>query len=96
MVNETLQTQAKAAFYTNVKTNNSNSGDEFQALLNDTQKEQKDEKSKLRNIDLDISKAKADFESYAQAKVYRDGLKKAEENQLNKLFELIDKNTQNR
>lgn len=96
MVNESLQTQAKAAFYTSVKTKTSDSGDEFQALLNDTSKEQKEEKSSLKNLDLDLSKARASFESYAQAKVYSDGLKEAQQNQLNKLFELIDKNTQDR
>lgn len=95
MINELSQNQENNAFYSKIKTQNVSS-DEFQATLNDIKEEQKEDKSGFVNEDLDLSKARSNFENYAQAKVYSDGLKKVEENQLNKLFELIDQNTKNR
>ncbi|TQR32402.1 hypothetical protein DMB92_04710 [Campylobacter sp. MIT 99-7217] len=73
--------------------------DEFQATLNKLKKEEEEQEQKtssFENLDLDISKAKNSFISYAQTKVYEDGLKQIEKNQINKLFDLIDKNNQAR
>ncbi|TQR60869.1 hypothetical protein [Campylobacter troglodytis] len=68
---------------------------EFQARLNELTKDEKGGEG-LKNSKLDLSEIKAKFISYAQGKMYEDGLKKAENDHLNKLFELIDSNNKAR
>ncbi|NDJ26510.1 hypothetical protein GW575_00865 [Campylobacter sp. MIT 19-121] len=97
MVNSIQQESVNSNFYSKVKTQKT-SADEFQATINEIKKEEsaKSTDSKFENLDLDLSKTMSNFITYAQNKSYEDGLKKIEEDQLNKLFKTIDENTKNR
>ncbi|KGI55317.1 hypothetical protein [Campylobacter sp. MIT 97-5078] len=97
MLNSIQQESINSNFYSKVKTQKT-SADEFQATINKIKKEEvaKSTSSKFENIDLDLSKTMSNFIAYAQNKSYEDGLKKIEEDQLNKLFKTIDRNTKNR
>ncbi|TKX29300.1 hypothetical protein CQA38_04255 [Campylobacter sp. MIT 12-5580] len=98
MVNSIQQESVNSSFYSKVKTQKT-SADEFQATINEIKKEEEsteNSNSKFENLDLDLTKTMSNFITYAQNKSYEDGLKKIEEDQLNKLFKTIDENTKNR
>lgn len=96
MLNKIDTRSTATAFSTTINLKETNA-DEFQAKLNELKKDEKgDEVLKNQDLDLDISKLKANFVSYAQGKMYEDGLKKAEEEHLNQLFAIIDKGNANR
>lgn len=91
-----INTKSYNSFSTTVNLKEKNA-DEFQAQLNELKKDEKaNEGLKNKDLDLDISKVKANFIAYAQGKMYEDGLKKAEQEHLNQLFSIIDNNNKAR
>ncbi|MDV5994785.1 invasion antigen CiaC [Campylobacter jejuni] len=92
MVVDNTQKTSNAIFSTTTKVKEKNtSADEFQATLNEVKnKEEKEDKKKFTNEDIDLGAVREDFRSYAWQKMREDQYKKNEETLLNKLFTTID------